>query len=103
MKKTNMNEEYEQLAMDFNDETSANETTDVPKSTKKTKQKDFEIGAAIIVKPEIKRFCDGRGIPDYARNAYIKRFNHGNKTVLIEAEPGGKELGVLLMSHVILV
>ncbi|MBR2399328.1 MAG: hypothetical protein IKA96_05145, partial [Alistipes sp.] len=72
------------------------------KPTKKTKQKELEVGAAVTVNPEAKRFCDGRGIPDYARKAYIKRLNPATKTVLIETEPNGKELGLLFMSDVVL-
>ena len=103
MKKTNVHEEYEQLAIDFGDEVPAAETVEEnPKPTKRTKPKEFKVGVAITVNPEVKRFCDGRGIPDYARKAYIKRLNHANKTVLIETEPNGKELGLLFMSDVVL-
>ena len=103
MKKTNTNEEYEQLTMDFGDEIPAVETVEEePKLAKKTKQKELEVGAAVTVNPEVKRFCDGRGIPDYARKAYIKRLNPATKTVLIETEPNGKELGLLFMSDVVL-
>ena len=103
MKKTNTNEEYEQLTMDFGDETSAVETVEEePKPAKKTKQKELEVGAVVTVNSEAKRFCDGRGIPDYARKAYIKRLNPATKTVLIETEPNGKELGLLFMSDVVL-
>lgn len=105
MKKANVNEEYEQLTMDFGEdftpvETIENETK--PKK-KKTKAKGFELGAEIAVNPEIKRFCDGRGIPDYARRAYIKRINLENKTIVIETEPNGKQLGLLFMSDVTLI
>ena len=103
MKKTNTNEEYEQLTMDFGDEIPAVETVEEePKPAKKTKQKELEVGAVVTVNPEAKRFCDGRGIPDYARKAYIKRLNPTTKTVLIETEPNGKELGLLFMSDVVL-
>lgn len=103
MKKTNTNEEYEQLTMDFGDEIPAAETVkEETKPTKKTKQKELEVGAVVTVNPEAKRFCDGRGIPDYARKAYIKRLNPATKTVLIETEPNGKELGLLFMSDVVL-
>lgn len=102
MKKTNIHDEYEQLTMDFGDEVPAVETVEEPKPTKKTKQKELEVGAAVTVNPEAKRFCDGRGIPDYARKAYIKRLNPATKTVLIETEPNGKELGVLFVSDVVL-
>lgn len=103
MKKTNTHEEYEQLTMDFGDEVPAAETAEEEvKSSKKTKQKEFEVGAAVTVNPEAKRFCDGRGIPDYARKAFIKRINPATKTVLIETEPNGKELGVLFTSDVVL-
>lgn len=103
MKKTNTNEEYEQLTMDFGDEILAVETVEEePKPTKKTKQKELEVSAVVTVNPEAKRFCDGRGIPDYARKAYIKRLNPATKTVLIETEPNGKELGLLFMSDVVL-
>lgn len=102
MKKTNTNEEYEQLTMDFGDEIPAVETVEEPKPAKKTKQKELEVGAVVTVNPEAKRFCDGRGIPDYARKAYIKRLNPATKTVLIETEPNGKELGLLFMSDVAL-
>ena len=104
MKKTNAHEEYEQRTMDFGDEIPAVETGEKePKPAKKTKQKEFEVGAAVTVNPEAKHFCDGRGIPDYARKAFIKRINPATKTVLIETEPNGKELGVLFASDVVLV
>ena len=103
MKKTNTNEEYEQLTMDFGDEIPAVEAAEEePKPAKKAKQKELEAGAVVTVNPEAKRFCDGRGIPDYARKAYIKRLNPATKTVLIETEPNGKELGLLFMSDVVL-
>lgn len=103
MKKTNTNEEYEQLTMDFGDEIPAVETVEEEtKPAKKTKQKELEVGAVVTVNPEAKRFCDGRGIPDYARKAYIKRLNPATKTVLIETEPNGKELGLLFISDVVL-
>ena len=103
MKQKNTYEEYEQLTMGFGDEIPAVETVEEePKSTKKTKQKELEVGAVVTVNPEAKRFCDGRGIPDYARKAYIKRLNPATKTVLIETEPNGKELGLLFMSDVVL-
>lgn len=103
MKKTNINEEYEQLTMDFGDEIPAVKTVEEePKPAEKTKQKELEVGAVVTVNPEAKRFCDGRGIPDYARKAYIKRLNPATKTVLIETEPNGKELGLIFMSDVVL-
>ena len=103
MKKTNTNEEYEQLTTDFGDEISAVETVEEEiKPTKKTKQKELEVGAAVTVNPEAKRFCDGRGIPDYARKAYVKRVNSDSKTVLIESKPNGKEYGLLFMTDVTL-
>ena len=104
MKKTNINEEYEQLTMDFGDEIPAVETVEEePKPAKKTKRKELEVGAAVTVNPEAKRFCDGRGIPDYARKAYVKRINFDSKTVLIESEPNGKEYGLLFIADVVLV
>ena len=103
MKQKNTYEEYEQLTMDFGDEIPAVETVEEePKPAKKTKQKELEVGAAVTVNPEAKRFCDGRGIPDYARKAYIKRINSDSKTVLIESEPNGKEYGLLFMTDVAL-
>ena len=103
MKKTNTNEEYEQLTMDFGDEIPAVETVEEePKPTKKTKQKELEVGAAVTVNLEAKRFCDGRGIPDYARKAYVKPINADGKTVLIESEPNGKEYGLLFMTDIAL-
>lgn len=104
MKKTNTHEEYEQLTMDFGDEIPAVETIgEAPKPAKKTKQKELEVGAMVAVNPETKRFCDGKGVPDYARKAYIKRINITNSTVLIETEPNGKELGLLFMSDISLI
>lgn len=103
MKQKNTYEEYEQLTMGFGDEVLAAETVEEDhKPVKKTKQKEFKVGTAVTVNPEAKRFCDGRGIPDYARKAYIKRLNPATKTVLIETEPNGKELGLLFMSDVVL-
>ena len=110
MKKTNTNEEYEQLTMDFGDEIPAVETVEeepkraalLAQEEYEAKQKELEVGAVVTVNPEAKRFCDGRGIPDYARKAYIKRLNPATKTVLIETEPNGKELGLLFMSDVVL-
>lgn len=101
MKKVNTYEEHEQLTIDLNDEISVVEATEESsKPVEKVKQKELEIGAAVIVKPETKRFCDGRGIPDYARKAYVKRLIPATKTVLIETEPNGKELGLLFISDV---
>lgn len=95
MKKTN-NKEYEQLTIDFGD--------DLPTTpeTIETKAKEFEVGAPVIVNHDAKRFCDGRGIPDYARKAYIKRINPESKTILIESEPNGREYGLLFMTNVTL-
>lgn len=103
MKKTNTHEEYEQLTIDIGDEIPAAEIVkEESKSAEKAKQKEFKVGAVVAVNPEAKRFCDGRGIPDYARKAYIKRLNTATKTVLIETEPDGKELGLLFISDVVL-
>ena len=102
MKNTNKHDEYEQLNIDIVDEGLIADTIEEIKPAKRAKRKDLEVGAAITINPEIKRFCDGMGIPDYARKAYIKRINPANKTVLIETEPNGKELGVLFMSDVVL-
>lgn len=72
MKKTNTNEEYEQLTMDFGDEIPAVET----------------------VEEEPK--------PAYARKAYVKRINSDSNTVLTESEPNVKEYGLLFMTDVAL-
>lgn len=100
MKKTNTYEDYEQLTIDFGDEVPA--AAEEPKPTKKTKQKRLEVGVEVAVNPEATHFCDGRGIPDYARRAFIKRYNP-NETVLLETAPGGKELGLLFAKEVSLV
>ena len=100
MKKTNTYEDYEQLTIDFGDEVPA--VAEEPKPTKKIKQKRLEVGVEVTVNPEATHFCDGRGIPDYARRAFIKRCN-SNQTVLLESEPGGKELGLLFVKEVSLV
>lgn len=104
MKKTSNHEEYEQLTIDFGDDVAPVEVTeedDEPKK-KRAKGREGEIGAEITVNPEVKLFCDGCGIPDYARKAYIKRINFDNNTVLIESAPNGKEYGLLFMSDVTL-
>lgn len=100
MKKTNTYEDYEQLTIDFGDEVPAVE--EAPKPVKKTTQKKLEVGAEVTVNSEATHFCDGRGIPDYARRAFIKRYN-SNETVLLESEPGGKEFGLLFAKEVSLV
>lgn len=100
----NNDNEYEQIAIDFGDAlcTTEHSMEYAESQEDKTSEKEIEVGAAIIVKPEIKRFCDGHGIPDCAREAYVKRLNLATKTVLIETEPNGKELGLLFMSDVML-
>ena len=105
MKKTNNNEKYEQLTIDFCDEITPVELPDETPEVKgkKAKVNNFIVGGAVTVNAEVKRFCDGRGIPDYARNAYIKRINPGSKTIVIESEPNGKEYGLLFMNDVSLV
>lgn len=103
MKKTNNLEEYEQLTIDLGDETITVEAMDEQVESKKTKKKELRAGAKITVKPETKKFCDGRGIPDYARTAYVKRINATNTIVVIESEPNGKEFGTLFASDIIVV
>lgn len=93
MKKQSKNEKDKQIAeqeLDFVKTSECDETA---------KEEKFRTGAEVTVKPEITRFCDGRGIPSYARRAFIKRYNP-NGTVLIESAPDGKELGLLLASQV---
>lgn len=115
MKKTNIN-----LKPDKNDEACAlnetiisedsdkkNDTLIIPEDAselscaKTPEEKTLEVGGMVSVKPETKRFCDGRGIPDYARTAFIKRINDANKTIVVETKPNGKELGVLFIADVI--
>lgn len=104
MKNTNMNEEYEQSTLDFGDSLNVIENLKEDSKTKEEKSttKEFEVGDKIAVKQETTHFCDGRGIPDYARTAYIKRIIPAHKTVLIESTPNGKELGLLFISDIIL-
>lgn len=104
MKKTNTHEEYEQLTMDFGDDISPAEAVEEEAESKKKKmqKKEFEVGAEVTINPEVKRFCDGRGIPDYARKACIKRINPANKTILLESAPNGKEYGLIFMTDVTL-
>lgn len=102
MKKTNTHEEYEQLTMDFGDDITPAETVEEEAEPKKKKAKEFDVGAEVTINPEVKRFCDGRGIPDYARKACIKRINPANKTVLLESAPNGKEYGLLFVTDVTL-
>lgn len=92
MKKKNIEEEYEQLRIDFGNELSVVD-----------KDKRIEVGAKVEIKPEAQRFCDGRGVPDCARTAYVKRINLESNTILIETEPNGKELGLLFIHEVIAV
>lgn len=103
MKKASAHNEYEQLAIDFGGSEVSTEAAGEESKPKKerAKPRELELGTAVVVNPETKRFCDGRGIPDYARKAYIKRINHESKTIVIETEPGGKELGLLFMSDVV--
>lgn len=100
MKKTNTYEDYEQLTIDFGDEVPT--TAEEYHSAKKSKQKKLKVGAEVTINPEVTHFCDGRGIPDYARKAFIKRCNP-NQTILLESEPGGRELGLLFAKEVSLV
>lgn len=104
MKKTNNHEEYEQLTMDFGDDITPAEVADETAEPKKTREKhNLEAGTKVSVKPEVKKFCDGRGIPDYARTAYVKRINPANNIVVIESEPNGKEFGTLFASDIVAV
>ena len=94
--------EYEQFVFDFGDEFVSAETIE-ESEPENEKPNELSVGAEVTIKPETKLFCDGRGIPDYARKAYIKRINHNNKTVLLESAPNGKEYGLLFVSDVTLV
>ena len=105
MRKTNIHEENEQITAVLDNGFIASELEPVEgpiEPKKKPKVKELKVGTAVTVNPEVKRFCDGRGIPDYARKAYIKRFNLNNQTVLIESEPNGKEYGLLFIRDVTL-
>lgn len=105
MKKTNTTEEYEQLTIDFGDAFQPQSNADGKAPTKKNEaqNKELSVGAKVTVNEDVNRFCDGRGIPDYARTAYVKSMGNNTKTILIETEPGGKELGVLFANNVSLV
>ena len=113
MKKNNPVEEYEQLTIDFGDaieeqpaavdEAPVEKNDEVPAKKSKVKPKELRVGAKVTVNQDVKRFCDGRGIPDYARIAYIKGMDNKSKTILIESEPNGKEFGVLFAADVSLV
>lgn len=102
MKKQTKTEEYEQLAIDFGDEAaiSASEEVQVEEPVEVIPERKLDIGAKVTVNAECKHFCDGRGVPDYARTAYIKRINTNNKTVVIETQPDGEELGLLFISDI---
>lgn len=102
MTKITDHEEYEQFVFDFGDEFVSAETIE-ESEPENEKPNELSVGAEVTIKPETKLFCDGRGIPDYARKAYIKRINHNNKTVLLESAPNGKEYGLLFVSDVTLV
>ncbi len=112
MKKKNIIEEYEQLTFEFNEEAPSAESVEEVVAEEKIAKKDEEvelktsetigIGSKITVNPDVKKFCDGLGIPDYARTAYVKRINASNDTVVIETTPGGRELGLLFLSNITL-
>ena len=111
MKKTKIKENdfCEQIAFDLEDNISPeaefeekNNKSDAELKEEST-EKAFKIGAKVMVNPEIRCFCDGKGIPDCAREAYIKYLNLNNKTIVIESKPFGKEYGLLLMSQVTLI
>ena len=95
MKKNNhKHDEYEQLTISID---ATAERCDV-----QTAGKDIEIGDKVIINPSVTKFCNGRGIPDYVRTAYVTRINTGNKTVVISTEPDGKGLGLLFLSDITL-
>lgn len=104
MKNANIHEEYEHPTLDFGNSFDVMESLkeDSENKEEKATTKEFEAGDKITVKQETTHFCDGRGIPDYARTAYIKRVIPAHKTVLIESTPNGKELGLLFISDIIL-
>lgn len=91
------------IAIDNNVRTACDTVEDVTTNKKPKAKKTLVVGAKVKVNPDAKHFCDGRGIPDYARTAYVKRVNSANNTVLIETEPDGKELGLLFSSEITLV
>lgn len=109
MDKENNHEQYEQLVMDGfhtidTQQSYAVAEADTPKSKKaKGKRDELVIGAKVVINDDVKLFCDGRGIPDYARTAYVKGMDNNTKTILIETKPGGKELGVLFANNVTMV
>jgi hypothetical protein len=71
-----------------------------PLKKKKSKHKALTIGSKVVVNEDVKFFCDGSGIPDRARVAYVKGIDNNSKTVLIAVEPDGKEFGVLFTNNV---
>ena len=101
MAKKKNNLEYEQISI-FSEEVS--EATDTSRNIESCAvSKEFKVGAKIRINSNVRLFCDGYGIPDYAREAYIKRINEYNKTIVIETKPNGKQLGVLLQKDVVVI
>ena len=103
MKKLDTHEKYEQVTFDLGENFDAVKVFEKETESEKNCEREFKTGDKVAVAPTTKRFCDGRGIPDYAREAYIKRLNFTSKTVLLESEPNGKELGLLFISDVTLI
>lgn len=104
MENTTIDNNSDQITMELGEDFAPNEIwvkADKPKKSKtKTKVKKFEVGTKIAVNPETKLFCDGRGIPDYARVAYVKHINYASETLLIGGESNGKTYGLLFMEDV---